>query len=619
MAFAGAEGTQTAASRSGGRGWLLAAYRDLAKAVEAYPLERVGLAALVAGVVLRLAAPFFMDFRADGDTYTAMGHAWALRHEFLMPYGDVSTWGPLPPGYSNHYPPAYPFYLGVVFSLFGFGLWQAKLAAVFVSLAALAVCWWCTRDLYGATPAALVAGFLALEPHLVWVTGTGFSENMVLLFFALTMWAILKSLKDDRYIVLAGLFAGLAYLSRASVGYFFVVAGAGGFLWRLMFRGWSVLANRWYLSAIGVFAVIVLSWAVRNVALFGWAAESFPGTSVVAAASIGLLGLGAVVTLPFLVRRSMRTLPNLAPGLILLGLGVALPVLALLLVTLGMDGGVLAQRWQVAIPRWETSSYTRYVQDVALQQPGKWGYALVRKIPFFVAFLAWYVVAFLPESWRATKRIKEEHTSALWLSVFLVWTIAWAMSAMFWVFEQSSLYWFDNHRYVVIGLLPLGWLLLREAKLERASTRLRVILLTLSLFAASAAVFTDPIKYSDLRAAEFMDGYLREGDEVAVDGGTIKYAFYPYLTHPEDIRIYGCEGFTAVETLTGPCHGEKDAIGNQADFVLTLRNTTYQGYAWVGDFKQRFSDGGVMTATLYARDDVVAARGIPTGFVKEWN
>ncbi|HWH08336.1 MAG TPA: glycosyltransferase family 39 protein, partial [Candidatus Thermoplasmatota archaeon] len=454
------------------------------------------------------------------------------------------------------YPPAYPFYLGVVFTIFGFGLWQAKIAAVVVALAALGAVYWCTRDLYGPLPAALATGLLALEPHLVWVTGTGFSENMVLLFFALTMWAILKSLQDDRYIVLAGLFAGLAYLSRASVGYFFVIAGAGGFLWRFYYKRWKVFTNVWYMLAIAVFVGIAGAWAWRNASLF----------------------------------------PPVTQTLHLFG-----------------------QTWTLTMPAWETSSYTRYVQNYAMERPEMWGHALVRKAPFFLAFLLWYVAAFLPESWRATKRIREEQTSALWLSVFLVWVIAWIISSMFWVFEQSSLYWFDNHRYVVIGLLPLGWLLLREAKLDRASTRLRVILLTLSLFAGSAAVFTDPIRYSDLRAAEFMDDHLRPGDEVGVDGGTIKYAFYPYLTHPEKIRIYGCEAFIDVATLTGPCHGAKDDQGNQADFVLTLRNTTYQGYTWVGDFKQRYSDGGVMTSSLYARDDVVQERRIPTGVVREWN
>src|SRR5581483_7913696 len=135
---------------------------------------------------------------------------------------------------------------------------------------------------------------------------------------------------------------------------------------------------------------------------------------------------------------------------------------------------------------------------------------------------------------------RDEHTSALWLSVFLVWVTGWVIASMFWTFEKSSLYWFDNHRYTVIGLLPLGWLLLREADLSRAGTRIRYVLLALSLFAACGAVFLSPVKFSDLHAAEAMDAYLRPGDEVGVDGGTIKYAFYAYLTHPEQITVYGC-------------------------------------------------------------------------------
>lgn len=509
-------------------------WQRLLSSVEAYPLERIGFAALAAGIVLRLAAPFLMDFRSDGDTYTAMGHAWMLRHEFLMPYGDVTTWAPTPPGYSNHYPPAYPFFLGIVFSLFGFGLWQAKWAAVVVAIAALAAVYFTTRDLYGKTAAALAGGLMGLEPHLLWVTGSGFSENMVLLFFALTMWAILRSLKDDRFIVLAGLFAALAYLSRASVGYFFVVAGGGGFLWRFYYRRWKLFTNHWYLIAVVSFVGIAGAWATRNVLLFGWVQES--------------------VTL-------------------------------------------FGHRFAFDMPLWETSSYTRYVQTRALSEPGLWRSALVAKLPFFLAFLAWYAIPFLPETWKATKRIREEETSALWLSVFLVWAIAWVISGMFWVFEKSSLYWLDNHRYIVIGLLPLAWLILREARPERASFRARYVVLLVSLFVACAATIASPVRFSDLRAAEYMDPYLQPGDEIAVDGNTIKYAFYAYLTHPEDVRVYGW-----------------GTDGQEPEFIVSLKSDAYgPEYLKVREFRQEFWTGGVMTATLHVRADVAADRGIATG------
>jgi len=571
-------------------------WRSLVAHVESYPLERVGLAAIAAGVVLRLLAPFFMDLRSDGDTYTAMGQAWAMHREFIMPYGDVTTWAATPPGYSNHYPPAYPFFLGIVFSLFGFGLWQAKWAAVFISILALVAVYATTRDLYGRTAAALAAGIMALEPHLLWVTGAGFSENMVLLFFALTMWAIVRSLEDDRYIVLAGLFAGLTYLSRASVGYFFVIAGTGGFFWRLAYRGWGVLANKWYLSAIVLFLGIMGAWAYRNVSLFGYAPEVIVlGPSLLLAA--GALGAFALtLLLPFAINSRLRRWPNFVPGIVLLAVAGALAAWAGIL-ALG-DG--FARSLTLMVPLWETSSYTRYVQDLAIQKSDMWRHALLAKIPFFLAFFGWYALPMLPESWKAAARFREERTSALWLSVALVWVIAWAITAMFWVFEQSSLYWLDNRRYVLIGCLPLLWLILREARPERASFRLRYVLFALSLFAACGATLMSPVKFSDLRAAEHMDPYLRPGDEIAVDGNTIKYAFYAYLTHPEQVRIYGW-----------------GSDGYSPDFIVTLKPEVYYGdeYERVGEFRQTYWNGGVMTAYLLARDDIIAERGIRTGIV----
>jgi len=521
---------------------LPALWRRLVTTIEAYPLERIGLAALAAGIFLRLVTPFFMDLRSDGDTYSAMGHAWMLSHEFLMPYGDVTTWAPTPPGHSNHYPPAYPFYLGIVYTLFGFGLWQTKWAAVVVAIAALAVVYYTSRDLYGKTAGALAAGLLALEPHLLWVTGAGFSENMVLLFFALTMWAIVRSLTDDRFIVLAGVFAALAYLSRASVGYFFVVAGAGGFLWRFYYRRWALFRNVWYMLAIVIFLSVMVAWAARNVLLFGFVKESFT-----------LFGTAYVVD------------------------------------------------W----PLWETSSYTRYVQNLALSRPDEWRHALVAKIPLFLAFLAWYAIPFLPETWKATKRIREEQTSALWLSVALVWVIAWAIAGMFWVFEKSSLYWLDNHRYVVIGLLPLAWLILREARAERASFRWRYAIVLASLFVACGATLLTPVKFADLRAAEHVDPYLRPGDEIAVDGGTIKYAFYAYLTRPDEVVVYGW--------------GSED---QHPEFIVSLKTTydsatwvcqPYDGYTPVAEYRQAYWNGGMMHGCLHALPEVVAARAMETG------
>src|SRR5581483_6932041 len=147
----------------------------------------------------------------------------------------------------------------------------------------------------------------------------------------------------------------LAYLSKSSVGYFFVIAGAGGFLWRFYYKRWKLFTNFWYMAAIVLFLGLASWWAIRNVDLFGWQTQTFQA---------------------------------------------------------------FGRTFIVQIPNWETSSYVRYVQTYAWQHGDLWQEALLAKIPFFAVFLLWYALPFLPESWAATKKIRDEHTSALWLSVF---------------------------------------------------------------------------------------------------------------------------------------------------------------------------------------------------------
>ena len=236
-------------------------------------LARLAVVVLVAGLALRALAPFAMDVWEDGGEYVAMGHAWAREGAFVLPYGEDR--GPSSPtgepGHSHHYPPMWPLLLGLVYRAAGFGLAQTKVALALASLATVAVVHLATRDLYGPRVALMTSALVAVEPHLVWATGRGYSENLALAFFALTLWAILRSLRDERFVVLAGLFAALAYLTRSSMGPFFLVAGFAGLAWRLRHRGAArTFGSRHYLAAAGVFGAGVGAWSWRNLSLFGW-------------------------------------------------------------------------------------------------------------------------------------------------------------------------------------------------------------------------------------------------------------------------------------------------------------------------------------------------------------
>ncbi len=481
-------------------------------------LVRLGIAAIVLGVLFRIASLLLMDLHQDGAAYLAMGRAWMETHTLLMPTGDVYTRDPTPV-FSHHFPPAFPVVLGAAFTLFGYGLLQARLVYLALSLAALAAIYLTTRDLYGKLPALLVTGLLALEPHLVWATGTGFSENLSVLLFVLTMWAIVRSLKDERFILLAGLFAGLAYLSRASMGSFFFVAGFGGLAWRLWFKGWRLFTDPWYLGAIAIFGSIVGGWALRNVTLFGW-------------------------------------------------------------------------------PHWETSEYVSILTDKALANPGALAKALAAKLPLFLLFLVPYVVPFFAETKAGLARWREEETSALLLSVALAWVLAWLIASTFWVYEQTPLWWLDNHRYVLIGIIPLAWLLLRDAR-PSSATVMKYGTLFVALLLVCGVVLAYPNKYPENAAGQWMAPYVHAGDEIAVTGNIARYAIHPYLAQPDAVQVYHIP-VPANHTPTWLVSINSPA-GSTANYTL------------VATFRQTYLNDPPDVIRVYVEHALVAERGIPTG------
>lgn len=573
------------------RAW--ASYGKSARRVlDRIPLVPMALAVIGLGIVLRVATVWTMDIWADGSTYSAMGKAWMEHHEFLMPYGDVTTWLGSDPGYSHHYPPMYPLYLGVVYSIFGFGLLQTKLAGVAMAILALGVVFATTRSLFGRDRALLVTAILAMEPHLIWAAGTGFSENMVLVFFALTLWGILKSLDSPPYIVVAGAAAGLAYLTRSSIGPFFVVAGVGGLLWRFHFLGWRALSNRWYLAAIAVFVGLVAYWANRNVELFG-GYPPWDGPASLAGPD------GAIAWLP----SSSGAMAAAVGGAALLGalFWMGRPRNASLAATRGYAATAVAAAalWVVGWawlarngdvhgwPPWETSTVLSSAGAAAAAEPREFAYALGYKSLLFLVYFLWYAVFFLPQIRESLRRIREESEMALWLAVGLVFVIAWLIASQLWVYESTLVFWFDNHRYIVIALLPLLWLALRRAAPREAGTKVRALALCLTLLLYTAWLFAMPTQTSTDEAMQSLAPHLEPGMEVAFDGGANKYSMFVYQPR-YDIGVAGYPG--------GTC-----GAAEHPDFLIAVNSgdKEYPCFHEIGRFAQAMRSGGEQTSVVY--------------------
>ena len=230
--------------------------------------SRLPLILLATGVGLRVFAVVHFPVASDAAEYAVLSTSILEGHGMWLPLGEyweLDTWAPRP---SHHYPPVYPLYLAPYLAAFGFHPIAVQAAAFVAGLLLLGVYFRATVSLFGRDKALWFTALLALDPVLIATTGTGYAENLVTLLFVVTIAAILKSLKNPKWILVAGLAAGVAYLTKSSVGPFFLIAGLAGFAWRFRFVRWAVLKDRWYLAAIGVFGALAGGWALRNLALF---------------------------------------------------------------------------------------------------------------------------------------------------------------------------------------------------------------------------------------------------------------------------------------------------------------------------------------------------------------
>ncbi|MFO1534126.1 MAG: ArnT family glycosyltransferase [Thermoplasmatota archaeon] len=236
-------------------------------------LRTLAWTVLVLGLLLRT-APNVVDpgkaaVACDANAYRALAESLAAGKGFTFDNPKLPPHCPPAQGPSHHWGPLLPMVEAAFILPLGPTLLALNAALVTLSLLTVAAAYWTTRDLFGPDAGLLVGAAVAVEwTSLVFGSRLGYSENLVLLTFVLTLWAILRSLRDERFILLAGAFAGLGYLSKASMGWFFLIAGFGGLAWRVLHHGPRALRNRWYLGAIALFATLAGLWNLRNLLLF---------------------------------------------------------------------------------------------------------------------------------------------------------------------------------------------------------------------------------------------------------------------------------------------------------------------------------------------------------------
>ncbi len=201
------------------------------------------------------ATPDNYSWMNDGMVFQRLGQSFLVNHEFIQD----GTW-------THHFGPVYPMYLSFFYSFLPVDA-GTRIASEIAFVGAAFVVFFVTRRMYGGISALVTTGLIVAVPTYVFATSRNFAEPLVLALYTLTLYFILQSLKPEKEnrIIVAGLTAALGFLVKSSVGYFFIIAGISGFLWRFHYMSWGVFKNKNYIAAIVVFFSLLGAWTVRNV------------------------------------------------------------------------------------------------------------------------------------------------------------------------------------------------------------------------------------------------------------------------------------------------------------------------------------------------------------------
>ena len=158
------------------------------------------------------------------------------------------------------YPPLYPYFIGVCYSLFG-SLTAVKICQAAAGALLIPAAGRLGTRAFGRTTGLVAAGIAAFYPDLVWFSVHFWSET---LFLVLLYWALERLLAADASgsrsaAVLAGLLWGLAILTRETALYFTPVAVVW-LAWRAPRRTALSAAAAFLLSA----TLVVAPWTYRN-------------------------------------------------------------------------------------------------------------------------------------------------------------------------------------------------------------------------------------------------------------------------------------------------------------------------------------------------------------------
>lgn len=503
------------------------------------------LISIVFGVILHLVAILNHYVLFDGTAYIAMARSFAARGEFYMDWGALWPPNTYIPGYSHWCAPLYPLYLSGYYFVFGYSIEITMVASFISALIAIIAVYFATRSLFDRYHGLLASAIIALNPLLILLTAYNFSENLVVATFTMGMWAMIKGIKDERYLPIAGVFASLGYLSRSNVGYFFIIAALIGMIWRYKFLGTSFLKNKYYLYAMAIFSTVFAIWTGRNLYRFG-----FPNWET-----------NPMITeiMAFAFTKPLDLMVTFILKLILFAV-IFLTLASFFIDTLQIkeilkddeeSGYFLGIFLPIFIALFFMASYHVYLSYHGMEKPIFWEegarYVLISDVPLL---------------WLVFKKYSfgEGHEPNLKKRPIVIVTLA--------SFGTLALIAVNVLRSVFI-FIGLGTLLSNINYRKRFA----IILILLTITSTIVAMHVDKPGY--VKAAKVLNNHIRDNETLAIDfgvrGGSI-YNLYPYLDNMKNRPIIYEEGCNTT-------------------YIISTVQRAYEGYELIGIYE---SDYGFM-------------------------
>lgn len=213
--------------------------------------------------------------------------------------------------------PLFPFLMALLYKCgIGYEAAGRALSVLFGTLTVFPV-YLISKDAYGRKVGHYSAFLFAIHPYLFVNASNVLRDSMSIFFIVMTFFIAWKGLEEtkDRYLVLSGCMAALAYLTKAE-GLFCIVA-VSLFIWLRDPRGKQTSVHRRVRSTIS-FLSISLTIAVCLVTVFSLTAQSF---SLSPSKSFGLAPLFS--SSPGELVAELKTMEGITTGLTAADMGIA--------------------------------------------------------------------------------------------------------------------------------------------------------------------------------------------------------------------------------------------------------------------------------------------------------